>query len=137
MKKFILVLAFILILPGCAGANSEDEGIVMIGERFFVNQMMEIFLNHQQYLGSVIQYEGMFRSVATQNGDEFFIVYRLMSSCCGDEVMGLEVDMDGFTPFPDNAWVEVRGTLDLDEGFLVLRTISITEMAERGAELVS
>jgi len=133
MKKLILVFAFIFILTGCAN----DEEVIMISERFFSNQMQEIFFNHQQYLGSTIQYEGMFRTMVTRYGDEFFMVYRYMFGCCGEEIMGLEVDMNGFMPFADNAWVEVRGVLDMDEGFLVLRTIFIEEMAERGAELVS
>jgi len=135
MKKLILAFAFVFILAGCAGADDGD--VIMIGERFFANQMQEIFLNHQQYLGSTLQFEGMFRTMTTRYGDEFFMVYRYAIGCCGEEIMGLEIDMSEFTPFVDNAWVEVNGVLDIDQGFLVLRTISIVEMDERGAELVS
>ena len=135
MKKIFLMLFLVLFFAGCAtGADGDD--VVLITERFFSNQMQEIFLNHQQYLGSSVQYEGMFRTIVTRDGDEFFMVYRYSIGCCGEEIMGLEVDMNGLAIFPDNAWVEVRGVLDMDDGFLVLRPTWINEMNERGLELV-
>jgi len=115
----------------------DARNVIVIGERFFVNQMFEIFLNHQQYIDRVVQYEGLFRTIEW-NGLDFYIVYRYMLGCCGEEErIGFEVVMDGFEPFADDAWVEVVGVLDTDDGFLVLRVISITEMDERGLTFVS
>ncbi|MCL2387986.1 MAG: hypothetical protein FWC89_10635 [Defluviitaleaceae bacterium] len=112
----------------------DTDNIITITERFFVNQLFEVLLNHQQYIGRVIQYEGMFYTVSWD--DDFFIVYRYMS-CCGNEQdrIGFEVTGD-FAPFPDNAWVEVTGMLDTQNDFLVLRVLDIEEKAERGSAFV-
>ena len=141
MKKLLLIGVLLLALAGCGGGNNAygydgDSGVLFISERFFVNQMQEIFLNHTLYLGDTIQYEGMFRTMTMINGEEFFMVYRYFMGCCGEEVVGLEVDMSGFEPFDDHAWVEVRGVLDMDDDFLVVRVTTIRELAERGAEVV-
>ncbi|MCL2226945.1 MAG: hypothetical protein FWB97_04885 [Oscillospiraceae bacterium] len=114
--------------------NLEDA--IVIGERFFINQMFEIFLNHQLYLGRTIQYEGIFQAIEW-DGVIFHIVFRYTAGCCGnDGRVGFELIMDGFEPFQDDTWVEVTGILEYDNGFLVLRPISIIEMDERGAEVV-
>jgi len=139
MKKIIFALILILILglTGCGSSPDDDgEDIIEIGERFFVNQVMEILLNHQQYLGRTIRYEGMFRTVSW--GDmEFSLVYRNSLGCCSpEEVVGFEVIMDGFELFEDNTWVEVTGVLEFDGMYVVIRVTDIVELEERGAELV-
>jgi len=138
MKKtiFALVLLLVLGLTGCAGSSDNDD-IIEIGERFFVNQMTEIFLNHSQYMGRTIRYEGMFRT-ARWGDMEFSVVYRNVPGCCSpEEVMGFEVVMDGFELFEDNAWVEVTGVLDFDGSYIIIRVTEIVELEERGAEWVS
>jgi putative membrane protein len=137
MKKIILtgimILAATFILTGCTSENDGDA--VVISERFFVNEMLEVVLNHQQYLGRTLQFEGMFRTMPWHDTDRF-IVMRYHFGCCGEEPIGLEVVMNGVAPFEQDAWVEVTGTLDIDNGFLVLRVTSIVELEERGLEVV-
>ena len=117
---------------------SESFSIVTIGERLFINQMFEVFLNHQQYLGSIIQYEGIFREISWGGDQYIFIVYRNMLGCCGEEEkIGFEVLMEDFEPFSDDTWVDVAGVLEIYNGFLALRVVSITELNERGLEFVS
>ncbi|MCL2376533.1 MAG: hypothetical protein FWC76_03955 [Defluviitaleaceae bacterium] len=142
MKKTmaIFALAFVLILSGCGqgAGNTDDDGVIIIGERFFVNQVIEIVLNSNQYLGRTIQYEGLFRSVSnSQTGNEHFFVMRYTMGCCGIEMVGLEVLMEGATSLEDDAWVEVIGILEMNDGIPMLRVISITEMDEVGSILVS
>ena len=136
MKRVILIIIVLaaLVLAGCA--DNEDRDTLVIGERFFVNQVFEIFFNHQQYIGRTIQYEGMFRAIPLDER-HFFVVYRHMLGCCGEEdIIGFEVILGDIAPFPDNTWVEVTGTLEMYGGFLVVRAASIVEMDERGAEFV-
>jgi len=49
--------------------------------------------------------------------------------------------LNGITPVPDGAWVEVTGILERSQGdgiqHVRLRVISILELDERGTELVS
>jgi len=141
----VVILASVLILAGCSNEGASvvaSDGNVIdidvdIGERFFVNQMFEIFHNYRQYLGSTIRYEGMFHTIHWDDSD-FHVVFRYMLGCCGEEeLLGFEVKLSGAEPFPDDTWVEVVGELGQDDGFLVLHVISIMAMDERGAEFVS
>ena len=113
------------------------EDIITIGERFFVNQMMEIFMNYNQYLGRTLQFEGIFQTYSW-NDNDFHLVIRYMLGCCSpEEMIGFEILMDeNFGVFEDDAWVEVTGVLDLDDDFLVIRVTNIVELEERGMELV-
>ena len=137
MKKLILLLVLVMAF-GLAGCSSgSDDDVIVITERFFVNEMTEIFLNHQQYLGRTIQYEGMFRT-SSWAGEYFSFVYRNVPGCCSPtEILGFELVMDGFESFEDNAWVEVTGVLEHDGQFILLRVVDILELDERGAETVS
>ena len=137
----ILALMTVFVFTGCAGSDnggyngSDDSRIVVISERFFVLELMEVLLNHQQYMGRTIQLEGMFRTI-DGNGVDRFAVMRYTQDCCSEKPIGLEVIMEGFSPFADDAWVEVTGTLAVYNDFLVLKVTSITELARRGAEVV-
>ena len=113
-----------------------DGDIIDITERFFVNQMMEVFLNYDLYLGRTIRYEGMFKTIHWDN-EEFVVIVRYTLGCCSpEEMIGFEILLEGNQMLPDDTWVEIVGVLDLYNEFLVLRAISITEMDERGEELV-
>jgi len=133
MKKMAGVLALAVILGAC-GMGS-DDGIIVIGDRFFVLQMHDIFLNRQQHLGRTIQYEGIFRTIYwPPTGNYYNVVMRYTLSCCGEVPIGFDIIFsDYFFPLPPNhAWVEVTGVLEEYDGFLVVRAISLIEMEDRG-----
>ncbi|MCL2397227.1 MAG: hypothetical protein FWC93_04095 [Defluviitaleaceae bacterium] len=142
MKKIFLLLLVVILaalfLVGCANDNGTTAGddAIVISEESFVDEMIEILINQQQYLGRAVRYQGIFETIPWYD-QNFFIVFRNTLGCCGeDEIIGLEVLMGDREPFPDNTWVEVTGTLEIYDGFLALRVSSIIEMDERGAELV-
>jgi len=137
MKKIAGVFVLAFIFAGCA----DDSDILVIGDRFFVTQIQDIFMNRQDYLGRTIRYEGVFRTINWfETGNDYHVVVRYTFTCCSFEPIGLEVLLPaGMEPFPDNAWVEVIGVLE-EHGehgrFLRLRASSLIEMAERGLEIV-
>jgi len=137
MKKIVLtvfmILAAVFVFGGCGEGSGDDT--VVISERFFVHEMQEVVFNHQQYLGRTIQFEGMFR-IIPMGGIDRFLVMRYMVGCCGEEPVGLEVVMENIPAFDYNAWVEVTGILEMNNGFLVLQLTNIVELDERGLEVV-
>jgi len=137
VKKIAWILALVVILAGC-GIRTDDDGIIRIGERFFVQQVFDILLNTQDYLGRTIQYEGIFRIVQWRAEGDDHIVIRYTMGCCGEEPVGFFILLsDNLYPFPsDQAWVNVTGVLEIYEGSLMLRAISLVEMEERGSALV-
>jgi len=143
MKKtpFVIVAAIALAfaLIGCAGKNAPDsEGTIVIGDRFFVSQVQEIFINRQNFFGSTVRYEGIFERVGARVEGDVFWVIRYTIGCCGEEPIGFEVILPEGAPLPEEgAWVEVVGTLERGaHSAIALRAASITPKAERGALFV-
>ena len=127
-----LALAFAL-----AGCRADSPEILVIGERFFAQQVDDILLNRAQYLGRTVRLEGIFRALHWHETDMYhYYVVRYVTSCCGPHPIGFELLPDSITPLPDMAWAEVTGVLEDDDGYIVIRVMSLVEMAERGAELV-
>ena len=128
--------------PEVSAQTSADEGdIVYIGERFFVTEINHIWLNREQYLGRVIQYEGMFFSVQWEDESVYFVA-RYTLGCCGpDGLIGFDVSLNDVPAFPDNTWVQVTGVLEEDYSewgsILMVNATSIIEMPERGREFVT
>ena len=146
MKKICigLIAAILMLLPlmttGCAG---EEEEIVEIREQFFVRQVEYILRNIDNFTGSTIQLEGVFISdtADTFAANTYHFVLRGISDCCGGGgSVGFEVDLGGFAPPANQAWVSVTGVLEVRDSWLpdnpVLVLTSIEEPAERGQEVV-
>ena len=136
MRKTIVACALALaaVLAGCA---QEADDILVIGDRFFVQQIDDIFINRPQNLGRTIRYEGVFRAMHWAPTDTYhFYVVRYVMSCCGFHAVGFELLPYNVPPLPDETWVEVTGVLEEDDGFIVIRVISLIETTERGAEVV-
>jgi len=136
MRKAIVAgaLALAVVLASCA---READEMLVIGERFFVQQVDDIFINRSQNLGRTIRYEGVFRALHWAPTDTYhFYVVRYVFSCCGFQAIGFELLPCNVPPLPDQAWVEVTGVIEDDDGFIVIRVISLIEMDERGAEVV-
>jgi len=133
------LLLAVLLLTGCSGGSGDD--VIEIGERHFVNQVDEIFLNSSQYLGRTIRYAGMFRTFNwPATGEEFYFVIRYTFGCCGEEPIGFELNPDGLDLLPNGTWVEITGVLeryeDAEFSSLLLRVVSMVELDEPGAEFV-
>ena len=124
MKKKILAMFAIAALAfGLAGCGGGSDTIV-ISDRFFVQEINDLVLNHQQNLGRTIEYEGLFLSM----GDgERYMVLQFLWSCCGIEPFGFFVDIGDRAPFEDLTWVAVSGTLTMSNNELTLDVISIVE----------
>ena len=145
MKKILLLFVVVLLLVGCGGGSQVgDEDVVEIRERLFIAQVNDIRINADAYVGRVLRYEGLFQSfVWPGTGQTYYQVIRYAADdCCGvDGIVGFEVYLGNVAPLPDNSWVEVTGVLEWfeagGEAFLRVAIVSLTELAERGAETVS
>ena len=141
MKKSIVLLTAVLLLAAfLAGCSDDNDEIIEVSDRFFINQVMSIIINSDQYLGRTIQYEGVFW-IAEHEGLEYHFALRFIFDCCGnDGFIGFELNLDGIEPLPHDAWVEVVGVLETSVGNALnpvrLRVISLTELEERGNEFV-
>jgi len=138
--KTVALLVCLLFLVGCGGDAMDEDNIVLITERFFVQQTQEIWLNPQGYIGRAIRYQGMFFSQDWE-GETFHMVVRFADDCCGGGgAIGFEVYIGDIEPFADDTWVEVTGILEFhDDGdgeILRLNVVSLIEMEERGASTV-
>jgi len=142
-KRFAFVMALLLLLlTACGGGGAGSDEIIEFSDRFFTAEFNEVQLNHAQYLGRTIRYEGNFwASYWPESGAVHHFVTRMLLGCCGnDGFVGFELRMDEFEPFEDNTWVEVTGILEAYEfegqNFLRLVVTSLVELPERGAEWV-
>jgi len=115
--------------------------VIEIREKMFIAQFNDIFLNLDQYMGSVFKYQGIFGDLSGSDNGPYYFVYRNSPGCCGaDGIVGFEVIWDQPYP-PQHSWVEAVGTLERyeewDNTYLRLRLASLTELTERGAEFVT
>ena len=137
MKKLIAILFIMLtLLIGCESSSAAtDDSIVVIGEKFFLTQVSDIYINKAEYLGKTIQYEGIFL-VYEQPDEKIQMVIRYGPGCCGDDDMaGFEVIWEGDYPQP-NDWVEVVGVLEKYDQHLRINASSLTVLPTRGDEVV-
>jgi uncharacterized membrane protein YcgQ (UPF0703/DUF1980 family) len=126
------------------GEDAEPvEGVdIVIGEKLFIAQINDIYLNTEDYLGKSIQLEGIFEKVKDPaTGSEYSFVYRFGPGCCvNDSYAPLEVV--AWDDYPDNyEWVKATGTLVLDEStenpVPVLELSALDVQAVRGEEYVT
>jgi hypothetical protein len=125
-------------VPASGAATKVD---IEIGEKMFISQTNDIYLNVDDYLGKTVKYEGIFDVYAFPEEDfEYYSVIRYGPGCCGyDGNAGFEVVWDGDYPKQDD-WVEAVGVLEIyeEEGYeyLRVRLSSLTVLDTRGAEYV-
>ena len=126
--------------------SSNSANTVVIGERMFISQVYDVYLNANDYLGKTIKLEGIFKM--EQLGEPlkpYYFVLRYGPGCCGDDgVVGFEIawDNENAQTYPaDNSWVEVTGILKNYERegytqYLYLDLSSLNVLNNRGAEIV-
>jgi len=136
MKKFFALL-LLLMLVGCVGNSNESDGRIapdiVISDRFFVQQMQEIIMNPAQNAGRIVRMEGYFLNFHWE-GEDFHAVAQEADSCCGTGgMLGFDIDLNGFRPFPDNTWVEVTGEIESREGIIFVRTMELYEVTREDA----
>lgn len=118
---------------------------IQIGEKMFIAQCNDVYLNAADYIGKIIMLEGLYKHAEYPFQGRKIVeqyVMRYGPGCCGnDGSAGFELDYDG-GGFEDNDWVRVTGTIDMipregtDYFRLVLRVIQMVKLEERGAEFV-
>ena len=149
MKKILgLTVICLILLVTCVGAfratddQTSIKADVEIGERMFMTQIDDIYINIDDYLGKIIKYEGIFgMHEDPSTGKTYRYVFRYAPGCCGNDAMsGFEVGWDGNYPSV-NDWVEAVGKLGLyeedGEKHLRINLSSLAVLPNRGAEIVT
>ncbi|MDR2457791.1 MAG: hypothetical protein LBD41_04855 [Clostridiales Family XIII bacterium] len=170
-KGIILFLIAILFLASCGSGSNEKaakesakndygtksvdvntnkkssaEEMIVVGDRMFVTQMNDIYLNAADYIGKTIKYEGAFDIYElAKTGEKYYSVLRKGPGCCGNDAnVGLEVIYDSKNSkkaYPKkNDWVECVGVLgEYEESgakYLRLELSSLEVLPFRGQEYV-
>jgi uncharacterized membrane protein YcgQ (UPF0703/DUF1980 family) len=139
----ITLAAVLFFTVSCTKGNSSDT--VEIGEKMFIAQVNDIYLNADDYFGKTIKLEGIFKQTQYVEGqDPYYFVIRYGPGCCGnDGNVGFEVawDKEKVHPYPaDNSWVEAEGVLKFyeEEGYRLsyLDLSSLNVLTKRGTETV-
>jgi len=141
LAVIIPALLALLCVISCTKKDASD--VVEIGEKMFIAQVNDIYLNSDDYLGKTIKLEGVFKQ---STGEEpYYFVIRYGPGCCGnDGLVGFEVawDKEKAKPYPaEDSWVEAKGVLKSyeEEGFQLsyIDLTSLNVLEKRGAENVT
>lgn len=130
-----------VIAEPIASRAVSDDAVVYIKEKMFIEQINDIYLNQQDFIGKTIKYEGIFDEFYWEETDHtYYSVIRYGPGCCSfDANAGFEVQWDGEYP-KANDWVEVTGTLEQyeenGETYLQLALDSLIVLDQRGKEYV-
>ena len=129
----------------CTKPKGEFTDTVEIGEKMFISQVNDVYLNADDYLGKTIKLEGIFKQ---EQGYEksYCFVLRYGPGCCGaDGNVGFEVAWANgkAQSYPTiDSWVEATGVLktyEEEDGYapyLYLDLSSLNVLSKRGAETV-
>jgi uncharacterized membrane protein YcgQ (UPF0703/DUF1980 family) len=144
-RNIISVVIAAIFIVGCFGSCKSKSDVIEIGEKMFISQVNDVYLNADDYFEKTIKYEGIFKTQQSyERDDPYCFVIRYGPGCCGyDGTVGFEVAWaDGSAgKYPDvDSWVEATGVLrvyqeDLFE-YLYLDLTSLTVLNKRGAEFV-
>jgi len=138
----MIAITSLFFITGCTA--TDENSIVKIGERMFMTQIQDIYLNANDFLGRTIKLEGIFASIFWDGEHYFYVIRNAFDSCCGGgSAVGFEVmwpvGRPGLIPQNDS-WVEASGMLKLFEGDplrgLYLELTSLNVLDTRGAETV-
>ena len=138
----IIAMAAFLLITGCARAD--EDSIIEIGERMFMTQIQDIYLNANNFVGRTIRLEGIFNINRWNESFWYFVIRNGPDGCCGTPgQIGFEVRWpeNRIEAFPENdSWVEATGVLrtyrDGPNQFLYLELTSLRVLNTRGLEFV-
>ena len=110
MKIFFVLLILCFFFQKEAGAE-KPRAICSLKDRFFIQQINDIYLNPQSYRDKVIQIEGFFGTYVDEDKVRRYIVFRKTAGCCGDDgSSGFEfVYKKGKLDFNPDEWIFVEG----------------------------
>jgi uncharacterized membrane protein YcgQ (UPF0703/DUF1980 family) len=125
-----------------------EPELVYIGEKMFMAQTNDVYLNPEDYIGKTIKLEGLFKAEQYgENAPPYCFVLRYGPGCCGnDGNAGFEVawneQRDTIKPYPNSDdWVEAVGVLKTYEEdgypYLYLALSELNVLDKRGAEYVT
>ena len=121
--------------------NTSNKDTIVIGEKMFMNELNDIYMNYKEYEGKVIEFDGF---VYNDEPTSAMVVGREYY-CCGDDsyIVGLQCrpkeGSENIT-FTNDIWVKVTGTVklvadenveDMSYPIIEINTIQETEEGER------
>ena len=90
------------------------NNIVEITDNFFIEQLNDIYINANDYIGKTIKIEGLVYYYEESNGDICYAVIRNTPGCCGnDGLAGIDIRYNKDYP-EENKWIEVIGVVGKD-----------------------
>ncbi|MCL2259721.1 MAG: hypothetical protein FWC15_00010 [Fibromonadales bacterium] len=112
MKIFLIFIMLCILFQKEASAE-HSKAICYLKDRFFIQQVNDIYLNPQSYRDKVIQIEGFFNSYIDENKIERYVVFRKTAGCCeNDGSSGFEfVYKKGKPNFKQDEWIFVEGVV--------------------------
>jgi uncharacterized membrane protein YcgQ (UPF0703/DUF1980 family) len=109
---FLLILMFLLSFSKEAGSEAAPK-VCSLKDRFFVQQVNDIYLNPESYKDQIIKVEGFFNKYIDEGNIERYVVYRQTAGCCGDDgSAGFEFAYKkGKLHFEPGQWILVEARL--------------------------
>jgi uncharacterized membrane protein YcgQ (UPF0703/DUF1980 family) len=145
MKKltlFTLLLCCISIIFTEVRADPlPDKEIVVINEKFFIQQCEDVYINPDDYEDKLIEIEGLC-DIVEQNDEKRYFVYRNTPGCCGaDGTIGFRFLYKGEEKLAQKDWISVIASVNVSKtvfglNAIVLDAMEIKVKEEHGAEFV-
>ena len=132
LTAIVVLLTLFLLLSACGRSNTGN--IHVLCYQMFQEQMQNIILNLDQYVGNTIQYEGMFTYMNFFSEPRGYHVVRYVEGCCAPvQAMGFRLDMGDLSPLAEGTWVKITGVLNWCNYFtVVLAVTDIEALYEQG-----
>jgi len=164
-KKIILIIILILLVGGIVTVlvlssgnkndnmnnNNKDTEVeaeadsvsnkidLVIGDKYFITQLNEIYLNTEDYLGKIIEIEGF----PLSNGQYNFVARYGPGCCSNDAIAYLEYEYDTDLELIDEKdWIKIIGEIckgqDADgTEYIYINALSVEKKDTRGVDTVT
>jgi uncharacterized membrane protein YcgQ (UPF0703/DUF1980 family) len=135
--KTVFLLILMLLLSSAKEARAEAAPkICSIKDRFFVQQVNDIYFNPESYKDQIIKIEGYFNKYLDIGNVERYVVYRRTAGCCGDDgSAGFEFSYKEKLQFKPGQWIFVEARVAErssggEHSMVFLEAISVVEKQE-------